>query len=66
LKDQHIHIRAYFAGNVTEEDVERIQVVSTEVIADFPAGYTIEESCLPIDNPHGEEVLEFLGFDRAD
>lgn len=66
LKDQHILIRAYFAGNVTEEDVERIQFVSTEVISDFPAGYTIEESCLRIDNPHGEELLDFIAFHRAD
>jgi hypothetical protein len=66
LKDRHIQIRAYFAGHVTEEDIERIQFVSTEVISDFPAGFTIEESCLPIDNPHGEEVLDFLAFRRAD
>ena len=66
VKDQHIQIRAYFAGSVTEKDTQRIQFVSTEVISDFPSGYSIEESCMPIDNPNGEEVLDFVAFRRAD
>ena len=62
LKGKHIQIRAYFSPKATEEDVEQIQVVGTEVIADFPEGYTIEETCASID---GEpEMLDFWAFKR--
>ena len=46
LKDRQIQIRAYFSGRVTEEDIERIQFVGTEVIANFPEGYTIDETAV--------------------
>jgi len=51
-------------GDVTEEDIERIQSVGAEVIADFPEGYIIEEFCLSIDK-HDQEMLDFLAFRRA-
>jgi len=64
LKDRHIQIRAYFSGRVTEEDIERIQFVGAEVIADFPEGYTIDETAVSVDD--GEpEMLDFGAFNRA-
>jgi hypothetical protein len=64
LEERHIQIRAYFSGRVTEEDVGRIQCVGAEVIADFPDGYTIDESCISVDD--GEpEILDFWAFLRA-
>jgi hypothetical protein len=64
LRGQHIQIRAYLSGNVTEEDIERIQFVGAEVIADFPEGYTIAEACVSVDA--GEpEMLDFWAFQRA-
>src|SRR5690349_19875282 len=64
LKDRHIQIRAYFSGRVTVEDIERIQSIGAEVIADFPEGYTIDETAVSIDD--GEpEMLDFWAFIRA-
>ena len=64
LKDQHIQIRAYFSGRVTEEDLEHIQFVGAEVIADFPGGYMIDETAVSVDD--GEpEMLDFWAFIRA-
>ncbi len=64
LKDNHIQIRGYVSSDVTQEDIERIQFVGTEVIADFPEGYSIEESCLPV--TMGEDMLDFWAFRRAE
>jgi hypothetical protein len=64
LEERHIQIRAYVSGKVTEEDIERIQCVGAEVIADFPDGYTIDESTASVDD--GEpEMLDFWAFLRA-
>jgi hypothetical protein len=64
LSERNIKIRAYVSGDVTKEDIERIQFVGTEVIADFPEGYMIEESCLSV-RDHEEEMLDFWAFRRA-
>ena len=64
LSQTNIKIKAYVTGDVTEEDIERIQSVGAEVIADFPEGYIIEEFCLSIDK-HDQEMLDFLAFRRA-
>jgi hypothetical protein len=64
LKDKHIDIRAYVSGKVEEQDIERIQFISAEVIADFPDGYTISESCLSLQDAE-EEMLDFWAFRRA-
>jgi len=58
LKDRHIEIKAYLSGEPTEEDFERIGSVAGEVVADFPDGYTIAESCLSATNEK-EEMLDF-------
>jgi hypothetical protein len=64
LEERHIQIRAYVSGKVTEEDIDRIQCVSTEVIADFPHGYTIDESSVSVDD--GEpQMLDFWAFFKA-
>ena len=64
LSQRNIKIKAYVTGDVTEEDIERIQSVGAEVIADFPEGYIIEEFCLSIDK-HDQEMLDFWAFRRA-
>ena len=57
-----IKLRSYVDGPVTAEDVERIQVVGTEVITDFmDDGYTVEEECWPI-GPDKPECLDFFAF----
>jgi hypothetical protein len=64
LENRRIKIRAYVSGKVTEEDIERIQCVGAEVIADFPNGYTIDESSVSVDD--GEpQMLDFWAFSRA-
>jgi hypothetical protein len=64
LEKRRIQIRAYVSGKVTEEDIERIQCVGAEVIADFPNGYTIDESSVSVDD--GEpQMLDFWAFSRA-
>jgi hypothetical protein len=62
LEERHIQIRAYVSGKVTAEDIERVQSVGAEVIADFPDGYTIDESSVSVDD--GEpEMLDFWHSD---
>ena len=63
LNGRHIQIRGYFSPEANEEDLEQLQFVGAEVIADFPDGYTIEESCLAVAD--GEpEMLDFWAFMR--
>jgi hypothetical protein len=64
LDGRNIKIRAYVSGGVTKEDIEHVQYIGAEVIADFPEGYMIEESCLSVDE-HQEEKLDFWAFRRA-
>ena len=64
LRERTVMIRAYFQGAVTPEDLERVQRIGTEVIADFPDGYMIEESCGSLDEL--EEIsLDYWVFRRA-
>jgi hypothetical protein len=64
LKEPHIQIRAYLSGKVTEKDIERIGFIGAEVIADFPNGYTIDETCVSADGIE-PEMLDFWAFLRA-
>jgi len=58
-----IRIVAYFDGPANEEEVETISCVGTEVIASFPDGFRIEETCL--DATQTEPVcLDFWAFRR--
>jgi len=65
LRRHVITVRAYFFEAVTPGDVERIQLVCAQVIADFPEGYLIEEECRSL-NEGDPETLDFWGFQRAD
>ena len=60
-----ITIRSYVDGPVIPQDVDRIQVVATEVITDFmDEGYAVEAECLPVGSTK-PEVLDFFAFYRA-
>ena len=65
VQNRSITVRAYFRGSVTEQDVERIEMVGTEVIAHFPGGYMIKEECQSVDGCEAE-MLDFWAFIRAD
>jgi hypothetical protein len=64
IKDRVVKVRAYVIGLVQEEDVERLNSIAGEVIADFPEGFTIEESCLSIEDGD-PAMLDFWAFKRA-
>jgi hypothetical protein len=60
-----IRVRSYVDGPVTAADIDRVQVVSTEIVADFmDEGYTIEEECLAVGSTK-PEVFDFWAFYRA-
>ena len=63
LMNRHIQIRAYFRSVVTVDDVDQIQCVGSEVIADFPEGYTVEEICLSVEDER-PRILDFWAFFR--
>ena len=42
LEGTRIVVAAYFFDEATEKDHEYVEIAATEVIADFPSGYTIE------------------------
>jgi hypothetical protein len=53
-----------YPGTSFQEDIERIQTVGGAVIADFPDGYTIDESSVSVDD--GEpQMLDFCAFSSA-
>jgi len=60
-----IRINAYFSSEPSEQDVEEIRCVGTEVIADFPEPYTIRESCSALPPDNCLEALDFTAFRRA-
>ena len=65
IKGHIVSVRAYVRGPVEEDDVEWLGYIGTEVISDFPEGYTIEERCVSADD--GEpQVLDFWAFKRKD
>jgi hypothetical protein len=64
LNQHEIKIVAYFDGEVTSADIESIQEVSTEVVADFPEGYTIAEECRSL-TPGHLEMLDFWAFMKS-
>jgi hypothetical protein len=58
-----IRIIAYFEGEVGDDEIETISAVGGEVIADFSSDYSIEESCLSL-NEHKLKMLDFWAFMR--
>jgi hypothetical protein len=65
IKDHTLRIQAFFSGEVKPGDIERIQMIGTEVTADFPEGYWVEEDCKSVDEAE-EEMLDFWVFRRAE
>lgn len=57
LENQTIKLKAYFKGEVNNDDIEQVQNVGTEIIADFPDGYMIDEECLST-NEQSPELLD--------
>jgi hypothetical protein len=64
LGPNRVFIKAYFSGKVTDADIDRIPTVGTEVTADMPANFVVEELCVSTDD-EPEEVLDFWAFRRA-
>jgi len=48
--DTSVEIRAIFDGTPSEDDLETMSIVETEVMADFP-GRTVTLKCRQIDEP---------------
>lgn len=61
-----ILIRAYFDYQATESEAERISLVATEVIADFPGSFSVEEEVRLIGLKDDLEVLDFWAYRRSD
>ncbi len=61
-----IRIRFYFDGPVSEDNYAAMQVVGTEVIADFPSPWRIEEEVLRLDAPAPLECLEAWAYRRRE
>jgi hypothetical protein len=48
-----IKLRFVFDGEITEENYEHAQTVGTEVVADFPSPWTVNENIVRLDYPDG-------------
>jgi hypothetical protein len=59
-----IYYRCIFDGKPTEDEWELLSVAATEIIADFPEPYTIEEEYLHITHPGMMEHLKYVVFLR--
>ena len=66
LRERTIQIRVYLEGDITPADTEIVQRVGAEVIADFPDGFLIEESCVSASASAPLEMLDFWAFLRRD
>jgi hypothetical protein len=64
IRGKRIIVVAYFIGDVTADDIERIREAGAEIIADFPEDFTIEERCQSRDEE--EEMLDYWVFRRAE
>lgn len=59
-----IIFRCYFDIAASEEDYELLRCAGTEVIADYPSGYTIEEQFILLPWPNEMSHLKHLVFLR--
>lgn len=64
IEEKNVKINAYFSGEVSEDDRERISVVATEVAADLPEGYMVEDESVSSDTSP-LKCLDFWAFKRA-
>ena len=65
IKGTKISIRSYFNADATAADLESMSCVGTEVIADFPDSYEIEDEVRIVTTQDEMEMLEFWAFLRA-
>ncbi len=64
VDEQKVYFRCIFDGEPTEYDWELMSVAATEIIADFPAPYTIEEDYLTVKAPNEMSHLKYLIYLR--
>ncbi len=64
LRGNQIRIRAYYLGPVGAEDIETLQTVGTEILADFPEDFSVEEESCSLEK-ESEICLDFWAFRRA-
>ena len=60
-----ILIRAYYDHQATEYETERISLVATEVVADFPDSFSVDEQVRLIGGKDDLEVLDFWAYRRS-
>ena len=61
IKGHVVSARTYVKGLVQSDDVEALSNIAAGVIADFPDGHTVEETCLSADD--GEpQMLDIWAF----
>ena len=64
VKDSKITIWSYFSEQATQSEADRMSVVGTEVLADFPGYYEIEEQIIFVGDEE-MKMLDFWAFYRA-
>jgi hypothetical protein len=64
IDDQRVYFRCIFDGVSSEDEPKLLLCAATEIIADFPAPYTIETELLHIAYPNPMTHLESLIFLR--
>jgi hypothetical protein len=57
-------VRSVFDGTPTDKECETLSVAAAEIIADFPAPYTIDEEMLAIPHPGKMEHLRWIVYLR--
>lgn len=65
-RDKVVLFRCYLDGPIAEEDREALQVAGTEIIADFPAPWDINEEIIRCDAPAEIEVLDAWVYRRRE
>ncbi len=61
---KHLSVVAYFDGSVGDEEWRLIRKLSTEVVTDFPDGYSIDAQCYSMLQTE-LRMLDFWAFLRA-
>jgi hypothetical protein len=66
-RDENIFVRIVFDENISEEDLELVSVIETELIADLPSRYSVKcyaenYSCRDLMDTEKGEILVFKKF----
>ena len=64
VQDDYVKIVAYFYAEVNNEDAETINVVGSEVAADLPENFKVDDFSLSMIE-HEPQCLDFWAFKRA-